>query len=173
MTQDPESTPVPEAFMNGHGPGPTPAQRTAAAMEAIAADLPRYVQAFGSILGGLPQAIGQSVRTPQHLCAQCVTARITWENSHLTELKAAITDAMAAHGIPDGSPVPAGLDPAPFLPENLRPGGSQAMPSVNPAITTVSGTDCCAAHIPGVQGGRTLLIAQGSLSPSMLSQFAA
>lgn len=91
----------------------------------------------------------------------------------MSEIKAGIDAAAQAHGIADDDPRRGQLDPAPFMPEHLRPGSAQGIPPVNPAITTIGGTDYCSAHIPGQPGGRQLLIAHGSLSSSLLSQFAA
>lgn len=186
MTQDPADAPVPgaeseaipaaqpvPAAFNGHGTL-TPAQQTAQGVTAITEMLPRIAQAFGGLFGQLPQAIGQAARVPQHVCAQCLIARLGWEAAHMTELKEAIATAREAHGLPEGAAFPPGFDPSPFLPAHLRPGtGTAGMPPVQPAITTVNGTEVCAGHIPGQPGGRQLLIAHGSLNSSLLSQFAA
>lgn len=186
MTQDPahtapsgdgSSSEVPAAFQaapavspNGHTDAKplTAAQQTAQGVSAIAGMLHQLPQALAGMLAQVARAIPD-----QHMCAQCVITRLTWETAHMAELKAAIQAARQAAGIPEGAPLPPGFDPAPFAPEHLRPGGAQGMPPVQPAITTVQGTEVCAAHIPGQPGGRQLLIAHGSLSSSLLSQFAA
>jgi hypothetical protein len=165
----PGPQPVP-AGLNGNTP---PARQTADAVTLIAELLPKYGQAFGGILAGLPQAIGQAVRIPNHWCAQCVIARLTWEAAHQADLQTAAAVALHAAGVAEGQPVPPGFDPTPFLPPNLQPGGPQGMPPLNNSITTVNGTEVCAAHIPGQPGGRALLIAHGSLSSGLLAQFAA
>jgi hypothetical protein len=160
MTQD-SGTPVPAAF-NGNG-HPSPARQTADGGAAIAGMLPQVAQMLASAFSQLPQAIGQAA--PQHLCAQCVIARMTWGAANQAEVKTAIGKAAQAHGIPDGDPAAAQLDPVPFLPEPVR----RAMPPLQPAITTVQGTEVCGSHIPGRPGGQQLLVASGALSSSMLA----
>lgn len=157
MTTAPE--PLPPGLANGHGPAPTAAQQTAQGIGVLI-----------NLLIGVQQAIGQ-IAQQQRYCAQCLAARIQWENAHGQELRAAVEKARQAAGIPDTEQLPAGFDPSPFLPENLRPGSGQAMPAVQLKLTTVNGTDVCAQHIPGVAGGRQpLLIAQGHLTPGMLGK---
>lgn len=167
MTSD-SGAAVPAAFNSN---GSSPAARTADASEKTAA----ASEQAAVFLGQLPQAIGsmlaQVVRSipAQHLCAQCIGARMAWEAAHGRDVETAVAAGRAAHGIPDGAPLPPSFDPAPFLPENLRPGAVNGMPPLSGAITTVSGTDYCAQHIPGRPSGRTLLVAQGSLTPSALA----
>jgi hypothetical protein len=160
MTDTPAD--VPAAF-NGTA---SPALRTADGVAAIAGMLPQMAQGIAGMLAQIHGAIPRP-----HVCAQCVIARLAWETAHMTEIRKAIAAAAGACGLEEGDPRRAQLDPAPFVPEHLRPGGAQGIPPVNPAITTISGTEYCTAHIPGQPGGRTLLIAQGSLSSSLLSQF--
>lgn len=172
MTQDPADTPVPAeaavpaAFANPNGHGPTPAQQTAQGIAAIAGMLSQLPQTLAMMLTQVAQAIPRP-----RLCAQCLAARLPWEAAHLTEIKQAISQAAEAAGLPEGDPRRAQIDPAPHLPPHLRPGAASGMPPVNHAVTTVQGTELCSAHIPGAQGKRTLLIAQGTLNSSMLSQF--
>lgn len=164
MTQD-SPEPVPAAF-NGNGTR-TPAQQTAQSARMIAemlADLPR---AIAVMLGQLARAIPS-----QHVCAACLVARINWEARHARDLEAAVELARAAHGLPDGAVLPPGFDPSPFLPERLRPGAPQGMPPLTGAVTAVGGTDTCSEHVPGRSAGRTLLIANGALSPSAMTAFA-
>ena len=121
-------------------------------------------QALASVLRQVPvQAI-----TQQHLCAQCVLARMAWGASHDGDVRAAIGRAAQAAGISGDEAVTAQLDPAPFLPEEIR----NSMPPLQEAVTTVNGTDVCADHVPGRPGGKTLLIAGGPLSPSALTALA-
>lgn len=164
MTEIPAAAPVPAAFNGSHGP----AHQTAENTDRIASLLAQLPQAIGMMLGQVVQSIPR-----QHLCATCLVNRIAWETANQRALEAAVADAMAAHGIPEGSPLPTGFDPSPFLPENLRPGGTQGMPALTGAITTVGGTDTCSEHIPGRAAGRTLLIANGALSPSAMAQLRA
>jgi hypothetical protein len=161
MTQDSSGTPVPAAF-NG---SQSAARQTADGVAAIAGMLPQLAQSLGGLLAQLPQAVGQAVQVPQHLCAQCVVARMTWGAANQAEVKAAIGRAAQAAGIPEGDPRAAQLDPAPFLAEQAR----RSMPPLQPAITTVQGTDVCGSHVPGRPGGQQLLIASGSLSSAMLA----
>lgn len=146
--------------VNGHG---TPVSLSPTA--AIAKMMTTLPQALAQIIATVP------VKTRQHLCAHCLGARLGWAAAHQAELRTATEAAAVAHGISPAGPFPPGFDPAPFLPEHLRPGGSQGIPLMQPAITTVSGTEVCADHFPGQPAGRQpLLIAHGSLTPSMLAQ---
>jgi hypothetical protein len=140
--------------------------------------LPMLIQVLPQLVDALPQMMAQAlasvlqqvpVQTRQHLCATCVLARLTWNLAHERELTAALTMAAQVHGLADGDPRLAQLDPAPFLPEALRPGGPQGMPPAHPSITTVGGTEVCSEHIPGRQGGKQLLLASGPLSQGMLA----
>lgn len=161
MTTDPAPSPLPAAFSPN---GTSPASRTADAAERAASLLSQLPQAIGVMLSQVVRAIPS-----QHLCATCLVNRIAWEASHQRDLEAAVAKAREAHGLPPDSPLPPGFDPSPFLPEHLRPGGSQGMPNLTGAITTVNGTDTCSEHIPGRAAGRTLLIANGALSPSAMA----
>lgn len=174
MTTDPErhdgaQTPVPPALQatsayspNGKGDArpPTAAQQTAQGVAAIAGMLNQLPQTLAAMLSQLAGRI-----PAQRLCAQCLAARLPWEAAHMTEIKEAMAAAAKAAGLPEGS----AADPAPFLPPHLRPGAASGMPPVNHAVTTVNGTELCTAHIPGAQGKRPLLIAQGALTSSMLA----
>lgn len=172
MNSDPADTgqPIPAglAAVSPNGHPPTPAQQTAAAASMIAGFLGQQLpQMLGQVMQAMPRA---------HVCGPCLVARLTWENKHHATLKAAIAQAAEAAGIPEGDPRAMQIDPSPFIPEHLRPGaGPEGLPGVQPAITTIQGTDVCAQHVPGAPGqapGRTLLIAQGHLSPAMLTQLA-
>jgi len=153
--------PVPAAFNGSTGPAHQTAQNT----DRIASLLEQLPRAVGMMLAQVVQAI-----PPRHLCATCLANRIAWETANQRALEAAVEAARAAHGIPEGTPLPPGFDPSPFLPENLAPGAPQGMPALTGAITTVGGTDTCSEHIPGRAAGRTLLIANGALSPSAMAQ---
>jgi hypothetical protein len=148
------------AALNG---SPASAKRTADGVAAIAGMLSQMPQTLAMVLQQV------QVQTRQHLCAQCVITRIGWEAVYGRELKAAIAAAGAAFGLEEGDPRAAQLDPAPHLPENLRPGGRQGLPPLTAAITTVGGTEFCSEHIPGRPGSQKLLIATGALSHSALA----
>jgi hypothetical protein len=121
----------------------------------------QMLQALATVLQQVP------VQTRQHLCFHCLFARLGWEAAHEREMKEAIGKAAEAAGLTEADPR---LDPAPHLPVHLRPGaGSQGMPSLTVAVTTVNGTDVCSAHVPGRPGGKQLLLATGSLSQGMLA----
>ena len=165
MTDNPAD--VPAAF-NGQANGSTtPAQQTAQGVSAIAGMLPQLPQAVGMILQQVLQQV--PVQTRQHLCAQCLADRLSWEAAHERDLKAAIEAAARAAGLDEGHPGRAQLDPAPFLPERLRPGaGSLGMPPLTVAVTSVGGTELCSAHLPGRPGSGKLLVASASISPSAM-----
>ncbi len=170
MTDSPAGVPgdVPAAFNGSANGSASPAQQTAQGVTAIAgmlAQMPQQMlQALATVLQQVP------VQTRQHLCFHCLFARLGWEASYEREMQAAIGKAAEAAGLAEADPRRAQLDPAPHLPAHLRPGaGSQGMPSLTVAVTTVNGTDVCSAHIPGRQGGKQLLLATGSLSPGMLA----
>jgi hypothetical protein len=153
------------ASHNGVPPGllANPAHAIGAAVaDALAQVLP---MALANVLSQVPiQAV-----TPQHMCATCLIQRVSWENAHRTDMKAAMDAAAHAAGVEPGSPEAARIDFGPFLPEPLRPGAANAIPQVGQAITAVQGTEVCPMHIPGVQAGRQpLLVAQGAISPAML-----
>jgi hypothetical protein len=165
MTDNPAE--VPAAFNGQVNGSPAPAQQTAQGVTAIAAMLPQLPQAIGLILGQVLQQV--PVQTRQHLCAQCLADRLSWESTHERQLKAAITEAIAAAGVEEGDPRTAQLDPAPFLPARLRPGaGSQGMPALTVAVTSVGGTELCSAHLPGRPGSGKLLVASAAISPSAM-----
>jgi len=166
MSETPaEDAPQTPAAFNG---STTPARQTADGVAAIAgmlSQLPQTVtQALAMVLQQVP------VQTRQHLCAQCLVARIGWEALHGQALKAAIAAAGKEFGLADGDPRASQLDPAPHLPENLRPGGPQGLPPLTAAVTTVGGTEVCSEHIPNRPGSQKLLIAQGALSPTTMAQ---
>lgn len=131
--------------------------------DALAAALPPLLaETLGeTLVPVLLRVVAQAV--PPRVCATCLASRVSWEKANRT----ALSEAMAAA---QKQAITAGQDPgqadfAPFLPERLR--GS--VPNVNTAITTCQGTDVCAEHVPGVQGGTPLLIAQGNVPPGALS----
>jgi hypothetical protein len=165
MTDNPAD--IPAAFGGKVNGSPTPAQRTADGVSEIAALLPQLPQAVGMIVQQILQQT--PVQTRQRLCAVCVATRKTWESAHERDLKAAIDAAAQAAGLEAGDPRIGQLDPAPFLPETLRPGaGSQGMPALTAAITTVNGTEVCSAHVGGPSGGKQLLVASATFSPSAM-----
>lgn len=153
------SAEIPPAF-NGSA---YPARQTAKSVAEIAEALSQFPQLLATVLQRV------QVQTRQHLCAQCVIVRIGWEAVHGRELKAAIAAAGAAFGLAEGDPRAGQLDPAPHLPENLRPGQPNGLPPLTAAVTTVGGTEVCSEHIPGRPGSQKLLIATGALSPSALA----
>lgn len=157
MSETPAEIP---AALNG---SPTSAKRTADGVAAIAGMLSQFPQALAQVLQQV------QVQTRQHLCAQCLIARIGWEAVHGPDLKAAIAAAGKAYGLEEGDPRAAQLDPGPHLPANLRPGGPQGIPPLTAAVTTVGGTDVCSEHIPGRPGSQKLLVATGALSPGALA----
>lgn len=167
MTDVPADGPAetPAAFNGTANGSPTPAQRTADGVAAIAGMLPQLPQAIAQLLQQV------QVQTRQHLCAHCVVARMGWQMLHEREIKAALAKAAQAHGLElaDGDPRLAQLDPAPFLPEELQLGGPQGMPPLTVAVTMVGGTEVCSEHIPNRPGGQKLLIASAALTPSMLA----
>ena len=165
MTDTPPE--IPAAFSGSVNGSPSPAQQTAQGVSAIAgmlAQMPQQMlQALATVLQQVP------VQTRQHLCAQCLAARLGWEATYGREMKTAIRAAAEAAGFEEGDPRWGQLDPAPHLPEHLRPGASQGMPSLTVAVTAVNGTEVCSAHLPGRPGGQQLLIASAAFSPSMLA----
>ena len=161
MTDTPAETPP--AF-NGN---PTPARQTADGVAAIAEMIAQMPQANAQALAMVLQQVQVQTRPP--LCAHCASARLAWQAAHERELAAAASAAAAAAGLAEGDPRAAQLDPAPFLPENLRPGGSQGIPPMHRSITAVGGTEVCSEHIPGRPGSQKLVIATGALSPSALA----
>ena len=165
MTDNHPETPA--AFGGPVNGSPTPAQRTADGVTLIAELLPQLPQAVGMIVQQILQQT--PVQTRQRLCAVCVATRKGWESAHERDLKAAIDAAAQAAGLEAGDPRIGQLDPAPFLPETLRPGaGSQGMPTLTAAITTVNGTEVCSAHVGGPSGGKQLLVASATFSPSAM-----
>lgn len=169
MTDTPADAPdnVPAAFNGSVNGSPTPAQRTADGIAAIAGMLPQLPQAIGGIVQQVLQQT--SVQTRQHLCAQCIVTRMTWNLAHSAELAAALGAAAEAAGLNPDDPRAAQLDPAPFLPEHLQIGQREGIPQVRPAVTTVGGTEVCSEHIPNRPGGQRLLVANAAFSPSMLA----
>lgn len=104
-----------------------------------------------------------SQAAPPHVCDTCVARRISWEKANRTALEDAMAAARAAAGDETGS-----ADFSSFLPERLRAAG---IPAVNQAITTEQGTDKCAEHVSGVQGGAApLLVATANVPPGALTQ---
>jgi hypothetical protein len=154
-----ESAEIPAAF-NG---SPASAKRAADGVAAIAGMLSQMPQALAAVLQQV------QLQTRQHVCAQCLLARIAWEAAHKAELEAAFAAAGAAFGLEAGDPRAAQLDPAPHLPASLRPGGPQGLPPLTAAITTVGGTEFCSGCVPNRPGKQKLLIAQGALTPSALA----
>jgi len=171
MTDSPaELPPAAPAAFNGSAHGsPTPAQQTAQAAAAIAGMLPQLPRAIAGVLQQVLQQV--PIQTRQHLCAQCVVARMGWQMLHERDIKIALAKAAQAHGLElaDGDPRLAQLDPAPFLPERLQLGGAEGMPPLTVAVTMVGGTEVCSEHIPNRPGGQKLLIASTALTPSMLA----
>ena len=98
-----------------------------------------------------------------HMCATCLAQRIQWELAHPAEMQR-LTEAVAAAQ----QAAAAGKQPPDLT--DVMPDG---MPQVQPSVTTVQGTECCAQHIPGLPGSRPPLLAvQGALSHAMLGQLA-
>jgi hypothetical protein len=159
MTDSPAETPP---GFNGSGHA---ARQAAQGIAEISDALSQFPQVLAAVLRQVPV----QVQTRQHLCAQCLIARIGWEAKYGQQLKAAIAAAGAAFGLAEGDPRAGQLDPAPHLPENLRPGQPQGLPPLTAAVTTVGGTEVCSEHIPGRPGSQKLLIATGALSPSALA----
>lgn len=157
---------VPAAFSTN---GNSPAVRTADGIAAIAGMLPQLPQAVGQALAMVLRQV--QVQTRQHICAQCLLARIGWEAAHKAHLEAAYKAAGKAFGLEDGDPRAAQLDPGPHLPASLQPGGPFGIPPLTSAITTVGGTDFCSDHVPNRPGAQKLLIATGALSPSAIAGF--
>lgn len=168
MTQDPSGTQAP-AGLNGNSPS-SPARQTADGVAAIAGMLPQLAQGIGGMLSQLPMAIGQA--SPRQLCAQCVLARLGWENRFGPEIAEASAKAQEAAEEAAAQGVPFQRPPESFLPERLQLGQPDGMPQLQPGITTVNGTLVCAGHVPGAPGkpgAKTLLIAHGPLSSGMLA----
>jgi hypothetical protein len=169
MTQEP--SPQAPAGLNGNSPT-SPARQTADGVSAIAGMLPQMAQAFGTLLGQLPMAIGQAVRVPRQLCAPCVLARLGWEHKHEAEMAAASEGYQQAAEEATRLGVPMQQAPEAFLPEPLRPGQPDGMPQPQPGITMVGGTLVCAEHVPGAPGkpgAKKLLVVHGALSTGMLA----
>ena len=163
------SAKVPAHTSNGVPPGlrPNAAKLIGQAVaETLAETLPQAMySAFAAVLSQVPvQAV-----TQQHLCATCLIGRIAWENSHRTQMEAAMTAAAQAAGIEPGSPQAGQLDLGPFLPEGLQPGQRNGIPAVTQAVTTFQGNEVCALHAAqgaGVQPGRSpLLVATATMNP--------
>ena len=166
MTDTPPE--IPAAFNGSANGSPAPAQQTAQGVSEIAGMLPQLPDAMAMVLRQVLQQV--QVLTRQHLCAVCVAARKGWQAAHERELKAAAAAAGQAAGLPDGDPRAGQLDPAPFLPVHLRPGaGAEGMPPLTAALTSVSGTEVCSAHVAGPPGGKQLILASTAFSPSMLA----
>jgi hypothetical protein len=162
MTDTPAEIP---AGLNGSAPGTaTPAKQTAEGVSAIAGMLSQFPQVLAGVLQQVP------VQTRQHVCCPCLLARLNWEAAHEREMRAAIEAAANFAGLGEQDPRRAQLDPAPFLPEHLQPGaGTQGLPPLTVAATTVGGTDVCPLHIPGRTGGKQLLLASGPLNSALLA----
>jgi hypothetical protein len=95
------------------------------------------------------------------MCAACLAKRIPWEKAN----RAAVETAMAAAQAAAAKGEPA--DFALYLPERLRAAG---VPAVNMAVTSEQGTEKCAEHITGVQGGAApLLVATANVPPGALT----
>lgn len=101
--------------------------------------------------------------TPR-LCATCLVARVQWEHANRPALEKAMAELRAA--------VEAGEQPTDmgaYLPDEVK----ASMPQVNPSVTSINGTECCAGHLPGMPGGRQpLLIAHSALTPGLMGQMA-
>lgn len=127
--------------------------------DALAATLPQLFA--GELARVLPQVI------QPRMCASCLAKRVAWEKANRVALETAMAAAQAAARQAGG----AGNEPpdfAPYLPEGLRDAG---IPAVNLAVTTEQGTDKCAQHITGVQGGGApLLVATANVPPGALTQ---
>lgn len=112
----------------------------------------------------IAQAVTQAVQQAAHMCAHCVAGRLTWQAEHDQEVRAAVAAAAQAAGVTPETP---GVDPVPFLPAELRPGGPRGVPDVHPAVTTLNGTEVCVGHMQALTPAvarKPLLIATGSLS---------
>jgi len=144
-----------------------------AVAEAVTQQLPQIL--FQVFTAALSQAQVQAV-TQQHFCSACIIQRIAWENSHRTDMEAAMAAAAQAAGIEPGSPQAAQQDLTPFLPPALRPGERNGIPNVAQAVTTHQGAELCAMHLAqaaGIQPGRSqLLVATTAMNPAMLGQIA-
>jgi len=122
--------------------------------DALAHALPALLaQELGPVLAQIAQP---------HMCGTCLARRIPWEKTNRTAVETAMAAAQTAAA--NGEPA----DFAQYLPERLRAAG---VPPVNLAVTTEQGTDKCAEHITGVQGGSApLLVATANVPPGALGQ---
>ncbi len=161
---DDSSAETPAAFSAN---GNSPAVRTADGVAALAEMIAQMPEANARALAMVLQQVQVQVQPP--LCAHCASARLAWQSAHERELKAAASAAAAAHGLGEGDPRIGQLDPAPFLPESLRPGGSQGIPPLHRSITAVDGTEVCSEHMPGKTGAPKLLVAQVGMPRSALA----
>jgi hypothetical protein len=116
-------------------------------------------KAVGDALArALPDALAPMLAqiTQPRMCAICLAKRIPWEKTNRAAVETAMAAAQAAAA--NGEPA----DFALYLPERLRAAG---VPAVNLAVTTEQGTEKCAEHVSGVQGGGApLLVATGALT---------
>lgn len=146
---------------------PSPAQIMAGAVaNAVAA----------ALADALPEVIARVIPPPAS-CSVCLRCRYMWEVAHERELMDALAEACTAHGIAPGSPESMRLDPAPFLPESLRPGADpDGLPPLRLKNTTVNGNDYCTMDLPDLpqpgQPRKQFLIASGAWTPGMLAQLA-
>jgi len=107
----------------------------------------------------LHQAVTQLIQP--RMCAACLAKRIPWEKANRTAVETAMAAAQAAAA--KGEPA----DFALYLPERLRDGG---VPAVNMSVTSENGTEKCAEHVSGVQGGSApLLVATANVPPGALT----
>lgn len=137
------------------------------------------------ILGALPQilvqALGEAqIRTVPLQCSTCTLNRLKWTVRHEGELKAAYGRFAAALAeLPEDDPRRGMINPLAFLPDELKPSqdplnpNPAGYPGIDAGTCMVAGTLFCPAHMPGAPdqaSSKQILIATGSLNPTMIAQ---
>ena len=138
---------------NGHG---SPAGLQANAAKIIGQTI------ADTLTESLPQAMYAALAAQRPPCATCVIQRITWENSHRTEMDAAMAAAAQAGK----------QDITPHLPLALRPGEPGGIPAVAQSITSFQGTELCVAHLgdaAGIRPGKSPLLVATATVPGKLT----
>jgi hypothetical protein len=116
--------------------------------DALARALPGLLaQELGPLLAQIAQP---------RMCATCLAKRIPWEKTNREAVETAMAAAQAAAA--SGGPA----DFALYLPERLAAAG---VPAVNLSVTAEQGTEKCAEHITGIQGGSAPLLAATTFVP--------